>query len=58
MVRLLSKIARLIASNNNLPSRGGVARQLLERAEASAGRDPRQAQALRNAASAYLSVVR
>ena len=36
----------------------GVAQQLLERAEACAGRDPYRAQELRDAARAYLSVVR
>ena len=36
----------------------GVAHQLLERAEAGAGRDPYRAQELRDAARAYLSVVR
>ena len=35
-----------------------LARQLLEGAQASAGRDPQQAQELRAAARAYLSVVR
>lgn len=35
-----------------------VAHQLLEHAEASAGRDPHRAQELREAARAYLSVVR
>ncbi len=35
-----------------------VAASLMERAEARAGLDPRQAQDLRRAASAYLSVVR
>ena len=36
----------------------GVARKLMERAGANLGRDPRQAQELRRAAFAYLSVVR
>ncbi|MDB5967234.1 MAG: hypothetical protein JWQ72_3734 [Polaromonas sp.] len=36
----------------------GVARQLMERAEAGAGRNPQEAQELRSAACAYLSVVR
>lgn len=36
----------------------GVAQDLLERAEAGAGRNPQQARELRRAAYAYLSVVR
>ena len=35
-----------------------LAHQLMERAEASAGRDPHSAQELRDAALAFLSVVR
>ena len=40
------------------PPGNDVARDLLERAEAGAGRDPYRAQQLRDAAKAYLSVVR
>lgn len=36
----------------------GVAHQLMERADAGAGRDPHRAQELRDAALAFLSVVR
>ncbi len=36
----------------------GVAHQLLERADSGAGRDPHRAQELRDAARAFLSVVR
>ena len=36
----------------------GVAQQLMEQAEARTGHDPRQAQELRAAAFAYLSIVR
>jgi hypothetical protein len=36
----------------------GVPRDLMERAGANAGRDPRQSQELREAAQAYLRVVR
>lgn len=35
-----------------------VAKNLMERAEATAGRNPHQSQELRGAAQAYLSVVR
>ena len=58
MLRLLVQIARsLTAVPAEVPAHG-VAHQLLERAEARAGRDPHAAQELRSAASAYLSVVR
>lgn len=40
------------------PKTAGVAGQLLQNADAMAGHDPHQAQALRLAACAYLSVVR
>ena len=58
MFRMLSKIAGLMFFNKSPAPAGGVARQLMERAEAGAGRDPRQAQELRRAARAFLRVVR
>ena len=61
MVHLLSKIARFLSLNNDLApasDTSGVAHQLMERAHTRAGRHPHQAQELRNAASAYLSVIR
>ena len=58
MFRILSKIASFMSSRNALASASEVANQLMERADAGAGRDPRQAQELRNAARAFLSVVR
>lgn len=58
MFRILSKIAAFIAFNNHPEVAGNVARQLMERAESGAGRDPRQAQELRIAAIAFLRVVR
>ena len=58
MLRLLSRIARSLTVVPPLAPVDGVAHQLLERAEARAGRDPHAAQELRSAASAYLSVVR
>ena len=61
MYSLLSQIRRLIPSFNsasNVTPLDGVAQSLLERAEADAGRNPHQAQELRDAASAYLSVIR
>lgn len=58
MVHFLSKIARFLTLNKDPAAAGEVAHQLLERAEARAGRDPQQAQELRGAARAYLSVIR
>ena len=58
MFRMLSKIAALMSFNKSLAPASDVAHQLMERAEAGAGRDPRQAQELRRAARAFLSVVR
>ena len=58
MFRILSKIASFMSSRNALVPASEVANQLMERADAGAGRDPRQAQELRNAARAFLSVVR
>lgn len=58
MVRIFSAMSRFLSSLTRLSPAGGVARQLMERAEARAGRDPRQAEELRMAARAYLSVVR
>jgi hypothetical protein len=58
MNSLFSTLARLLAASPALAPAHGVARNLMERAEADAGRDPHQAQELRSAASAYLSVIR
>lgn len=63
MNSLLSQIVSLISSSpiavgDTSQGADGVAHNLMERAEAGAGRDPHQAQELRNAAQAYLSVVR
>jgi hypothetical protein len=58
MLRLLFQIARSLTVVPPVAPLNGVAHQLLERAEARAGRDPHDAQELRSAASAYLSVVR
>ena len=58
MFRILSKIAGFMSSRNAVAAAGGVAHQLMERADAGAGRDPRQAQELRGAARAFLSVIR
>lgn len=58
MVRLLSTIARFLPFASSRTTASGVAHQLMECAEARAGRNPQQAQELRIAACAYLSVVR
>lgn len=61
MNSLLNRMARLVhtaVASRRSGVAQGVARNLMERAEAGAGRDPHQAQELRCAAYAYLSVVR
>ncbi len=58
MVRIFSVMARFLSSSRRLTPVRSVARHLMEHAEARAGRDPRQAEELRVAARAYLSVVR
>ena len=58
MYALFSLIARFLpAFAPPLPT-AGVARRLMESAEARAGSNPQQAQELRQAAYAYLRVVR
>ncbi len=58
MVRILSAISRFLTLPRGLSPASGVARHLMENAQARAGRHPHQAEELRLAASAYLSVVR
>ena len=58
MFNLIHRIAHLLLLTQRKASSQGVARYLMERAEARAGRHPHQAQQLRSAARAYLSVVR
>lgn len=58
MNKLLSQIFGFLPLPAALAPVHGVARNLMERAEARAGRNPHQAQELRGAARAYLSVVR
>ncbi len=58
MNRILSVFKRFFSAPEALIPAGDVAYQLMERAEARAGRHPYQAQELRLAAQAYLSVVR
>ncbi|HSV36889.1 MAG TPA: hypothetical protein VLI46_15110 [Ramlibacter sp.] len=58
MYTLFALLARWLQRGTGTPVSGGVARRLLESAGARAGSDPRQAHELREAASAYLRVVR
>jgi len=55
LLALLAQMARLVSV---APVPTGVARRLMESAEARAGYSPQQAQELRRAAYAYLRVVR
>lgn len=57
MYSLISQIARFLPAATRVAPVNGVAHSLMERA-ARAGRNPQQAQELRSAAYAYLSVVR
>lgn len=61
MYSLLSPVSRFFGFPflpSALASEQGVARSLMEGAQARAGRNPQQARELRRAARAYLSVVR
>lgn len=58
MYALFAQIARFLPTTSAQVVGEGVAQQLMESAEARAGLSPHQAQELRSAAFAYLSVVR
>jgi hypothetical protein len=62
MSSLLSRLNRFnpfaFAAANTAPPAGSVAQVLMERAEAESGRTPYEAEQLRRAARAWLSVVR
>lgn len=58
MNALFAPIFRLFSAASPNAQRNGVARQLMESAEARAGYDLQQAQELRSAAYAFLRVVR
>ncbi|MBC7648158.1 MAG: hypothetical protein H7197_03430 [Vitreoscilla sp.] len=58
MTELLKQIADFINPDNTSEVTPGVAQNLMERAEADAGRNPVEAAELRDAARAFLSVVR
>ena len=58
MTTLFASFVRLFPVAAPAQAQEGVAQQLMQRAEARAGLNPRQARELREAACAYLSVVR
>lgn len=58
MFRLFAKLPGFLFFNALRVPASTVAHQLMECADASAGRDPRRAQELRSAARAYLRVIR
>lgn len=58
MTELFKQIADFINPENTSEVTPGVAQNLMERAEADAGRNPVEAAELRDAARAFLSVVR
>jgi hypothetical protein len=59
MYLLFFVLVALFGSSRPLTGKNvGVARQLMERGQARAGSNPRQARELRTAALAYLSVIR
>jgi hypothetical protein len=58
MYALFSQIVRFFPAFPPPSAQAGVARKLMESAEARAGSNPQQAQELREAAFAYLRVVR
>ncbi len=58
MNRIYIAMVRVFASFERVKPANGVAAQLLERAQACAGRRPQEALELRRAARVYLSVVR
>ena len=58
MYQLFNQVFRFLPRLRRVAPVHGVAHNLMERAEARAGRNPQQARELRRAAHAYLSVVR
>jgi hypothetical protein len=58
MYAFIAQFARALAWATPRAAQDGIARDLMESAEACAGTDPAQAQELRAAACAYLRVVR
>ncbi len=58
MFQIFSNLVRSILPPSYVAPHEGVANSLMEQAESRAGRNPWQAKQLRDAACAYLSVVR
>ena len=58
MYTLFAQIARLLSTRRVAPEDQSLAHQLMDSADACAGNSPHHAQELREAAYAYLSVVR
>lgn len=58
MYTLLAQLAIFLAAFHSVDEGKGFAQQLMEDADACAGNSPHHAQELREAAYAYLSVVR
>jgi hypothetical protein len=58
MFCLLSQVSRFLPKLAGFAPVNSLAHNLMERAEASSGRNPRQAQELRQAALAFLRVIR
>lgn len=58
MYTLLAQIVRLLTAPSAVQEDKSLARQLMDNADACAGNSPHHAQELREAAYAYLSVVR
>jgi len=58
MYTLLAYIAQFVSHGSAANHEQGFAQQLMESADACAGHSPYEAQELRDAARAYLSVVR
>ena len=58
MLNLIKNMFSWLPSFKASGSRSSVALELMDSAEACAGRNPQEAQELRNAAMAYLRVVR
>ena len=58
MYSLFAQIARLLTSPTAVRDEANPARQLMDSADACAGTSPHHAQELREAAYAYISVVR
>jgi hypothetical protein len=58
MYALLAQLVRFLPATPSMHENPGVANQLMESADACVGNSPHHAQELREAACAYLSVVR